>query len=173
LTWNWGADRGAARGIALALDRGPEGVTTRASIALPHHDEVSVGIARDRWRELIARRVGVDLEVGADRGAARVVALALDRAPGAVAAQASVALPDHDEVAAGIARGRWKELIARRVAVDLELRSDCRAARGIALSLDGGRIGVAVRAAVAMPDHHEVPARIAPDRRIVLPAVRV
>src|SRR6185436_1275116 len=102
---------------------------------------------------------------GAERSADRIVPLTLHGEEGCIGARGPSALPDHDEVARGVARDRRVALIVRRVGVDLELRSAWRPARVVALALHGEKGRVAARAPEALPDHDEVARGVARDRR--------
>src|SRR5262249_44978006 len=115
-----------ARAVALSFHRPP----TRARPAPPYYDEDAIGLHRDRWTPPITPRVGVDLELGADRIAARIVTLSLYGRAGDVATRAPFARPYDDEVAVCISRDRWTPLSARRVRVDLELAAVRRRSRG-------------------------------------------
>jgi len=128
--------------VVLGLDGIPERIIgARAPVALPCYDEVlTQRVARDRRGALVARRVGVDLELAADRNPTRIEGLALYGAPAGVGACACVALPDHDEVAhgaRGVAPHTWGKLGPRGGGIDLELSAHRGAAGVVALALDG------------------------------------
>src|SRR5688572_14979324 len=119
--------------VALAEDTEARAVLC---VAPPDDDELAGahhGVGGDGRIALIARRVGVDAELGAEGGAGAVVALAEDTVAQAVL---PVALPGHDEVAGGV-RGHGRSvLVARRKRVDAELRADRGAGAGVALAED-------------------------------------
>src|SRR2546428_1614904 len=68
-------------------------------VAVPDDDEVAEGVGGDGRIRLVARRVGVDAELGAEGSAGAGVALAEDAPAHAVL---DVTLPGDDEVAGGV-----------------------------------------------------------------------
>jgi len=130
------------RGVALPLEA--EGVRIRATRAeaLPHDHEVAVGVQRHRRVALLARGVGVDLELAARRAARRGVALPLDAVEARIRAARSAAVPRHHEIAVIVHRHRRAALAIRGVGVDLELAAHRAARRVVALPLDAVAGGV-------------------------------
>src|SRR5262249_2940739 len=131
-------------------------------VALPDHDEVPVRIAADRGEALVVGGVGVDAELRAAGQAAAEEALAEDPILAAVLVEA---LPDHDEVPVRLAADRGGALIVGGIGVDQELLAQGLARAGIALAEDPIIAAVLV---VALPDHDEVPVRLAADRWVAL-----
>src|SRR3990167_2725807 len=73
------ATEGVSGGVvALGLSATAGGVSVARAVALPGDDEVARGVAGDGGKILVARRVGVDLELVADGGSGGVVALGLN-----------------------------------------------------------------------------------------------
>ena len=95
-------------------------------------------------------RGGVDQELGADRSAGIVEALAIDAPAIAVV---TIALPDDNEVAEGIHRDRREALIVIGGGICAKLRSQRSAGIVEALAID--TVG-STFLAVALPGHDEV-----------------
>src|SRR5207245_7969102 len=134
----------AVRGEALTEDSVTVAVLL---VALPAHDEVAGSVRCHRGPELDIRRVGVDLELGAKGSAGRVEALAED----AGAAAVLIARPSDHEPPAGVERDRGISLVARGVGVDLEVRTESRAAGVEAPAEDPIAASVSP---IAVPDDH-------------------
>src|SRR5918994_3229143 len=88
-----GPHRRAGAVVALAEDIERAVESPGDGPRLPDHDEVAARVRGDPGLGLVARRRGVDKELGALRGARGIVALAEDAESAAVA----VAHPHHDE----------------------------------------------------------------------------
>lgn len=133
--------------------------------ALPSDHEAAARIGCDGRPLLVARRVGVDLEVVAQRHGARIevprdhacAASVLGWTVGALTA------PHDHEATAAIAGDPGTALIARRVGVHLELAADRRTRAVVALAEDARAAPVSslvrVVRARARPDHHEISCR--------------
>ena len=118
LTWNSPASASAGAREAAGEDAVSRAVLT---VALPDDDEVAVGIRRHRGDVLVARGVGVDLELAGQGAPALVKRLGEDAVARAVLAEA---LPGDDEVAGAVRRDRGRYCVLDGVAVDLELAGD-------------------------------------------------
>ena len=113
---------------AAALDGRIRGIGAPAGLAGPHDDEVSVRVDPDHGAIVAVPPLsrideGVDLELGAQSAAARIVALALDGRRRVIAARAPEALPHDHEGPVPFGRNGGAPLVAGRVGVDLELPS--------------------------------------------------
>src|SRR5687768_13679424 len=132
-------------------------------LAVPGHHEEARRSGRHGRAVLARRGVGIDPELGALRRAGVGEALAED--PVAVAVLAGIAGPGDDEVADPVRGHRGTPLIARRVAVDLELRALRRSRRGEPLPEDAEQGSVLL---LAGPDHDEAADDGPGDARLVL-----
>src|SRR4029078_1138791 len=84
----------------------------------PDDDEVAARVRGNRGSSLWTCRIGIHLELAAQRGSIAVIALAEDAQRVPILA---VAKPHDDEVAARVRGDREVELVVRRVCVHLEL----------------------------------------------------
>src|SRR6185503_12979170 len=100
-----------------------------ADVVLPDHDEVAGRIRSHHWITLIGRRVRVDAELRAERGAGCGEALAEDTVTRAVLTEAS---PYHDEVPRRVRRHGRTGLRVRDVGVHAELGAEGIAGAGVA-----------------------------------------
>jgi hypothetical protein len=137
----------AAQGGAARVEALPIHVLVAADAQVhPNDHEVARGVRGDRRRHLRVRRVAVHAEVAALRNRARELP-GLD--PGA---RGAAPPPDEGRLPTGARRDSRLELRARRVGVDLELRS--RRAAGGAERPREHAVGAAVLG-VAVPDDDE------------------
>src|SRR6056297_1082850 len=124
---------------------------TILTIAAPRDHEITSCSPGNRWPELAASGVRVDLKLASQGGAAGVVALRVDAQCVTVL---PIATPGHDEMAIRIHGDRWTRLLVRRVGIDLKFVAD-RVARGIKqLSVNSVPISVLVE---TTPGDHKVP----------------
>src|SRR6185503_10182833 len=145
-----------AEGVTGGVEAAAEDVVGAAGVlvALPDHDEVPVRIARDRGAMLEKRRVGVDLEVGAEGSPRRVEAADEDAVAAAVQHDA---LPYDHEAHAG-QRGQSRIALVRvGEGVDGELRAEESAPRVEPAAEDAVAASIL---AGALPDDHLFPACI-------------
>src|SRR5262249_19762233 len=131
--------------------------------ALPDDDEIAARIDRQLRKDLVSRRVRVDLELASQLGPGGVEALTEDAVAGPVAA---VVLPHDDEASRSVSGDPRVLLEAGQVRVHLELRTDLGARRVEALSDDS-------QLKAALPDGDEFTGVVERDGGVVLPAGRV
>jgi hypothetical protein len=160
-----GGERGAGAGEAAREDA-PVRPILRAR---PGDDEVAVAILGDRRLGLGVVRVGVDLELGADRVAGRGEAPREDAVARVVLNRA---LPYDDETAAGVDGDRGGGLGRRGEQVDAELGAEGSAGAREASSEHAQVLAVL---SVARPGHDEVAVAVGVERglRLVVSGVAV
>jgi hypothetical protein len=164
------AGGGAVRSETLPVDAGAAGVRAGRAIAVPDDDAAAVRPHRHRRGILIARGVGVDLDLDAHRQSVGSESPQLDAGGGRVRAARAEAGPRDHETTFAVHRHRRVDLGVRGVGVDLEFAADRGAVRGVALTLDAEARRVRAARAAAAPDDDEVAVRVHCHRRPALAA---
>ncbi len=122
-------NRGAVRSVQLTLDAVSICVGVKRPQTVPDDHETPISVHRHCRLRLCVGGVRVDLGVGADRHAIRVVASSLDASSIGVTATRAPARPDHDEFAFVVDGHIWVLLRVQGVGVDLGFRTEWHAIR--------------------------------------------
>src|SRR5690606_17835952 len=160
---------------APRLDAVAARVRAAGAVALPGDDEVALAGRGDRGSPLTGGGVRVDLELGTQGRPVPRAALRLDAVGARVRAARAFALPGDDKVALAVDGDRGMPLPARGVRVDLELGTQGRAVRRVALRLDAVLARVRAARTITLPGDDEVALAADGDRgkRLVAVGVRV